>query len=197
MDYASLKSTVLDWLARQDISDTVFESFVTIVEQTISAELKCFDVEDTYAAVPTVDISTGASFIPLPNNFREARVVMVDDKPIYYIEPQKFLTDKYNNGFTIVGNKMLFGGGNSSEHAVTVVYYKRVPHINLVNLKNSIIEKYPNVYLFGCLREAYSYISDIDKSSVMDTRFQRAIEEARFDADTSAYSGSVLTPMAG
>ena len=39
MDYASLRSTVLDWLARQDISDTVFESFVTIVEQTISAEL--------------------------------------------------------------------------------------------------------------------------------------------------------------
>ena len=92
---------------------------------------------------------------------------------------------------------MLFGDGNSSENTATVVYYKRVPHINLANLKNSIIEKYPNVYLFGCLREAYSYVSDIDKSSVMDTRFQRAIEEARFDADTSAYSGSVLTPMAG
>ena len=34
MDYASLKSTVLDWMARQDISNTVFEGFVTIVEQT-------------------------------------------------------------------------------------------------------------------------------------------------------------------
>lgn len=197
MDYASLKSTVLDWLARQDISDTVFEGFVTIVEQTISAELKCLDVEDTYAAVPSVDVSTGFSYVPLPKDFREARVVMVDDKPIFYIEPQKFLSDQYNSGFTIVGNKMLFGKGNLSEHAVTIIYYTRVPHININNLKNSIIEKYPNVYLFGCLREAYSYVSDIDKSSVMDTRFQRAIEEARFDADTSAYSGSVLTPMAG
>lgn len=196
MDYASLRSTVLDWLARQDISDTVFEGFVTIVEQTISAELKCFDVEKTYSASVSTDENNGLSYIKLPEDFREARVVVVNDSPIYYIEPQKFLSDKYNSGFTILSDRMYFGNGNSSYTSVTIDYYTRVPHINTNNLENSIIKKYPNVYLFGCLREAYSYISDMEKSSLMDTRFQRAIEEARFDADTSAYSGSVLTPLA-
>jgi hypothetical protein len=51
------------------------------------------------------------------------------------------------------------------------------------------------VYLFGCLREAYSYISDNDKASLYDTRFTRALEEAKYDADTGAYSGSVLSPL--
>lgn len=196
MDYASLKSTVLDWMARQDISNTVFEGFVTIVEQTISAELKCFDTEEVYTAQP-VSQQDGFSVIELPKDFREARVVSLADKPIMYIEPQKFLSEPYNMGFTIIGGKMYFGNGNlTNESTAKVIYYKRVLHINNDNLTNAVIEKYPNLYLFGCLREAYSYISDNEKASLYDTRFQRAVEEARFDADTSAYSGSVLTPLA-
>lgn len=195
MDYASLKSTVLDWLARQDISDTVFESFVTIVEQTISAELKCFDTEKMLTAVPT-NTELGFSAVELPKDFREARVVMYANDPLLYIEPQKFIENKDNGGFTIVGGKVLLGNGVSGNGSLVIVYYTRVPHINLKNMTNAIIEKYPNIYLFGCLREAYSYISDLEKSSLMDTRLERAIEEARMDADTSAYSGSVLTPLA-
>lgn len=195
MDYASLKSTVLDWLARQDISDTVFESFVTIVEQTISAELKCFDTEKMFTSALT-NTELGYSGVELPKDFREARVVVLANNPLYYVEPQRFMETQDCNGFTIVGGKLLLGRGVLGEGPLTVVYYTRVPHINLKNMTNAIIEKYPNVYLFGCLREAYSYISDIEKSSLMDTRLERAIEEARFDADTSAYSGSVLTPLA-
>ena len=195
MDYASLKSTVLDWLARQDISDTVFESFVTIVEQTISAELKCFDTEKMFTAVPT-NTELGFSAVEIPKDFREARVVMYANNPLLYVEPQKFIENKDNGGFTIVGGKVLLGNGVSGNGSLVIVYYTRVPHINLKNMTNAILEKYPNIYLFGCLREAYSYISDLEKASLMDTRLERAIEEARMDADTSAYSGSVLTPLA-
>lgn len=195
MDYASLKSTVLDWLARQDISDNIFESFVTIVEQTISAELKSFDTEKLFVA-PALELTElgflGAS---LPKDFREARVVMYANNPIYYVEPQKFMQTPQSTGFTIVGGKILVGAGVQGTGSLSVVYYTRVPHINLNNLTNAIIEKYPNIYIFGCLREAYSYISDSEKASLMDTRLQRALEEARVDADTSAYSGSVLTPL--
>lgn len=195
MDYASLKSTVLDWIARQDISDVVFEGFVTIIEQTISAELKCFDLEDTYEAAVSMPENSGLGYVLLPRDFRDARVVTVGDKTLMYIEPQRFMSDEYNGGFTIVAGKMYFGRGVGSGEA-KVIYYKRVPHINNDELNNVIIDKYPNVYLFGCLREAYSYISDNEKASLYDTRFERALEEAKYDADTSAYSGSVLTPLA-
>ena len=195
MDFASLKSTVLDWIARTDISDTVFEGFVTIIEQTLSAELKCFDIEVTFSGTPTLD-TNGFNVITLPKDFREARVVTFDSRPLMYIEPQKFMSDSYNSGFTIISGKMYFGNGlNATTPIVNVVYYKRVPHINMSNMSNVIIEKYPNLYLFGCLREAYMYISDTEKADLMDTRFTRALEEARYDADTSAYSGSVLTPL--
>ena len=195
MDYASLKSTVLDWIARQDISDIVFEGFVTIIEQTISAELKCFDLESTVVGTAEPPEDGGFSVWELPNDFREARVVTLGDKTLMYIEPQRFMSDEYNGGFTIIAGKMYFGRGVGSGE-VKVVYYKRVPHINNSTTTNAIIGKYPNVYLFGCLREAYSYISDNDKASLYDTRFERALDEAKYDADTSAYSGSVLTPMA-
>lgn len=195
MDYASLKSTVLDWIARTDISDVVFEGFVTIIEQTISAELKCFDIEDVFSATPVL-ANNGFTALKLPADFREARVVTFNNKPLMYIEPQKFMSDKYNNGFTIISGNMYFGNGNtSSSPAVNVTYYKRVPHINTENLTNVVIDKYPNLYLFGCLREAYLYISDTEKADLMDTRFTRSLEEARYDADTAAYSGSVLTPL--
>lgn len=195
MDYASLKSTVLDWIARQDISDIVFEGFVTIIEQTISAELKCLDLEGVYGSNVKASEESGFGYVLLPSDFREARVVTVGDKTLMYIEPQRFMSDEYNSGFTIVAGKMYFGRGVGSGGA-EIIYYKRVPHINRSTLSNAIIDKYPNVYLFGCLREAYSYISDNEKASLYDTRFGRALEEAKYDADTSAYSGSVLTPLA-
>lgn len=195
MDYASLKSTVLDWLARQDISDPVFEGFVTIVEQTISAELKCFDTEKVLVETP-VPSDLGYLSVKLPKDFREARVVTFAGNTLLYVEPQKFIETPDSKGFTIIGGVMQFGTGVVGTGDAQIIYYSRVPHININNLSNAIIEKYPNVYLFGCLREAYSYISDMEKASLMDTRMERAIEEARFDADTSAYSGSVLTPQA-
>lgn len=195
MDYASLKSTVLDWIARTDISDVVFEGFVTIIEQTLSAELKCLDMEDHRSVVPYIK-SRGYSGIELPKDFREARVVSLAGNPLMYIEPQKFLSNPQNKGFTIIGDEMFFGNGlNTSDATADVIYYKRVPHINNSNMENAIIKKYPNLYLFGCLREAYMYISDTAKADLMDTRFERALEEARYDADTAAYSGSVLTPL--
>lgn len=193
MDYGSLKSTVLDWIARQDISDIVFEGFVTIVEQTINAELKTFVLEDVLTGLVQSD-ENGYTVLQLPADFREARVVMLGNKTLMYIEPQRFLSNVNCNGFTIISGKICFGNGAGSGIA-QVIYYKRVPHINLQSLNNAIIEKYPNVYLFGCLREAYNYISDLDKASIMDTRFERALEEAKYDADTGAYSGSVLSPL--
>jgi len=193
MDYGSLKSTVLDWIARQDISDVVFEGFVTIIEQTISAELRCYDLEGIFSGTVEED-ENGYTTLSLPTDFREARVVTLGSKPLMYIEPQRFLSNVNCNGFTIIGGKICFGNGAGSGIA-QVTYYKRVPHINLQSLSNAIISKYPNVYLFGCLREAYNYISDVDKASVMDTRFERALEEAKYDADTGAYSGSVLSPL--
>lgn len=185
INYAGLKNTVRDVLARTDITDVAFDIFVMTVEQEVRANFQPLELEAFYES----DIENG--IISLPEDYQLSRVVMVNDNPLTQTDPQTFFQNKYNNNFTTVGNKMYFGDGVQGSH-VKMLYTKMLDGLSSTNGENSITKYYPNLYIFGLLREASYYIDDKERASMYNNRFLEALDLAGIQEDHKRYSGSRL-----
>lgn len=185
VNYTGLKNTIKDILARTDIPDTAFDVFVSTVEQDIRTNLQTLELEDMYEA----DIEDGS--VELPSDYQKSRVVMVNDVPLTQTDPQSFFENKYNNNFTTIGNKMYFGGGVQGNR-VKILYVKFLDGLSATNGENAITKWYPNLYIFGLLREASYYINDKERASVYEQRFTDALDLAGIQEDHKRYSGSRL-----
>lgn len=185
VNYTSLKNTVKDVLARTDIPDTAFDVFVATVEQDIRANLQTLEMEAFFES----DIEEG--YITIPSDYQRAKVVMVDDTPLTQTDPQSFFENRYNNNFTTIGDKIYFGDGVQGNHA-KVLYIKFLDGLSESNGVNSITKWYPNLYIFGLLREASYYIDDKERAAVYEQRFTDALDLAGIQEDHKRYSGSRL-----
>lgn len=185
VNYTSLKNTVKDVLARTDISDTAFDTFIATVEQDIRANLQTLESEAFFEA----EIENGC--IELPPDYQKARVVTVEDVTLTQTDPQTFFENKNNSNFTTIGNKIYFGN-NVQGNKVKILYVKFLDGLSEENGANAITKWYPNLYIFGLLREASYYINDKQRAAEYDQRFVDALDLAGIQEDHKRYSGSRL-----
>lgn len=185
-NYTKLKKTITDYLARDDISDTAINTFIDAVEQNINANFSPKELD----AVVTIDIDADNS-IKLPDDYREARSVQVDDGlPLEQIDPQSFFSMPESSYITTIGDRMYIGKG-ATGGSVRLLYSKRLTPL-YEGEENVISKVYPSLYVFGCLKEAAGYIDDKAKQDYYEAKYAAALEAAMIDADQSRYSGSRL-----
>lgn len=60
------------------------------------------------------------------------------------------------------------------------------------NAGERLIERFPNVFLYGSLQNAYEYIQDEDRAAYWRTRYQEQIEIARLQLTAAQYGGAPL-----
>lgn len=190
VNYTSLKNTVADFLARDDISIVAFNTFIDITEMDITASFSPKELD----AFVELDIQDDG-YVELPTDYRLSRVVKVGDNgPLQQIDPQSFFENTYNSNITTIGTKMYFGKQIQGKKC-KMLYSRRIPSL-ITEEENAISQLYPSLYIFGCLKEAAAYIDDKQKLAIYEQKFMEALESAVVDADTSRYSGSrlVTTP---
>lgn len=185
-NYTKLRTTINDYLARDDISKTAIETFIDIVEADITASFSPKEM-DAFVELPIGEDNT----ITLPDDYRLSRLVKVgDSKPLQQIDPQSFFENQHNNYITTIGNKMYFGK-NVTGKTCQMLYSRRLTPL-YVKETNVISELYPSLYIYGCLKEAAAYIDDKQKLAIYEEKYNAALEDCAVDADQSRYSGSRL-----
>lgn len=100
--YGDLKAAIADWIERTDLDGNIPE-FVRLAEDDIYTDLRSRDNEFLYTitadllAVPAVD---PINPISLPDNFRELKLVTVNDKPLEHISDYEYFYRIRNNSST-------------------------------------------------------------------------------------------------
>lgn len=190
MNLTSLRNQVKDYLARDDISDSVFQVFLVAVEQDIFSNFQPLELDKS----ATITIENGEA--ELPSDAQYVRVVLDSQgATLEQIDNESFFQNKGGSYFTRRGNKLLFGDGVTSGE-VTLLYGAYLQGLSSTRESNIISEKYPSVYLFGLLREASYYIKDTEYASIYNQRFMDALEAATVDDDKARYTGSRLSAHA-
>jgi hypothetical protein len=155
-DYATFKESIAEWANREDWSDALLSSFVSMAEQKFNSELRVDRM---------LQMDSGVAYtrcVQLPDDWLQMQLVKTANPnaadgylPIRYKSNDEFfnLTDCWAYGYyTIVGRSIYFGGAPDATNGIGFIisYYGEVPVFS--DTQDSwIYTKYPNMYLFGAL----------------------------------------------
>lgn len=159
-DYGALLVDAGEYSGRNDVAH-LFPRFVGLAELKLNRLLRVGDMEAT-AAIAVVDGDA-----PLPADFLEARQVLgASGRPIRAMALQQLSecgpATAVPLGYAIVGSRIRpFPVGS---YGLTMNYYARIPPLSAANPTNWLLEKAPDVYLYGLVEEIAIWERDAGKA---------------------------------
>ena len=73
------------------------------------------------------------------------------------------------------------------EYAITITYTADLVPLSQANQTNNVLTKYPNIYLYGCLKQAFIYTEDTEEAVKYDGLFNGAISSANMSEHDIKY----------
>jgi hypothetical protein len=143
-DLDTLKSTVSDWLDRNDL-DTKIPVFILMAEALFNRELRTPDMEKTTTG------QVSGEDTPLPDDYSAMRAIYEEgspDRPLKGIAPSAIRRDFDGTTGTPVAYALISGGIRlvpppSSNLLVTMDYWARIDALSTANPSNWLLGKAP------------------------------------------------------
>jgi hypothetical protein len=198
VDYTSLQTAILAWLARASDADLVTQAptFIQLFEASIKGN-PLFRVREEEQL--DTDTMSGQTYA-LPTGFLEARSLKLNTNPyqfLDYVTPGVFWQTYPSNYtgrpkvFTIEASNLLFGPSPDSAYTFDFLYLK-FTGLSAGSPTNWLILNYPNIYLWGSLIEAADYIDNDRQIAKWKARLDEAISRLEKADWRSRWSGSAL-----
>ena len=193
--YSELKTAIANFLARDDLTDQI-PNFIQLAEGRLSRELETREQEKRATATLTAD----DEYVALPTDLREIREVKLNTNPVVvlsYFSPSSLDTSYAGSGtgkpmgYSVVGREIKFRPIPDSGYTAEIIYIGSLPAISDVSTP-TLFTRSPDVYLYGALSEAYSYLLDEQRAAQYDAKFSRAINEIKIDEERSHYGTGPL-----
>ena len=202
-NYANLKTAIANFLARDDLT-TEIDDFIDLTEADFNRRLRIRDMEVVDNAF-IINAETEA----LPAGFLQIRSFIITsttpDTGLVLMSPfHQANTQGHDNigtprAYSIEGTNFRFSPIPDNDQTARLSYYKAFDNIDATTTTNSILTKYPDIYLYGALYYASTFIRGMDQGTVVQfkTQYESAIKQAE-DADAlDKYNGSPLIQRSG
>ncbi len=184
--YAELVTQVNAWCHRSDMSAQV-PVFLLTVEETLNDILRVREmiVRDVIVA-PSAD----EAYEQLPTDFLALHSIRFNTDPVvnptpataHFIEElrKRFMhaggTPRH---YCIVNNQILFERIPTGSPELEISSYVKIPALNATTqTSNGILERYPLLYLYGCLAEAHTFLDYDARLASFAGKFAAAIDTA-------------------
>lgn len=190
--YNELKTSIADWLNRDDLT-AVIPDFISLAEAQLERRLP---VE---RMVKRANATIDTPFSAVPSDFVAAKsLVLTSTAPI---QPLEFLSEdeldakKYvyrTTGkplyFTVVGTQFEVLPAPDTEYTAELTYVATLAKLSVSNTTNWILQRHPDVYLYGSLMQAAPYLRDDDRVQMWGPMYLQAIEDMLVQDSRAAVS---------
>jgi hypothetical protein len=170
-DYASLKSTVLDWSARSDVA-TIMDDVIRFTTDYLNfggsdasdVPLRCREMEAVTSLTPASGICS------LPSDYLQYRRVVEDAstrRELTYITPDQaevLWPSRFGglgSNFTVISSSLYTFPLVSND--VELTYYQKIPNLDGTTTTNWVLTKAPQIYFRGCLMFIADYVRRTDE----------------------------------
>ena len=177
--FAELKTSILDELNRDDITDAV-EGFIALCEARTERRLRTREM--AVKSTLTVD----AAEVDVPADFLETRSLWLTTTPVTYLNYfslEDFIDHQASRAatgkptvYTIVGDKYLFSPSPDDSYTANIVYYQSIPRLSDVQASNWLLAKHPDIYFYGSLIHSAPYLKDDPRLAVWLSLYDQAID---------------------
>jgi len=184
-NYSELQTSIANWLHRSDLT-AVIPDFIALAESRIN---RLFTARGTEID-STLTATSGSAFIDLPADFGAPIALWLES-----FVPRQALILKlpvelgyvpiaaYPTYWAIKDGQIQLDRIADAAYPLTLRYVQDV-NIAATNT-NYILTNYPDIYLFGALIEAASFIRDSAQLPIWQQKFDTAIVEAQTNENSS------------
>jgi hypothetical protein len=190
--YTALKSSVADWLNRDDLT-SVIPDFISLAEAQMERRLP------TQKMVKRSNATIDTPFSALPSDFLSLKsLVLTSTAPV---QPLVFLTEDELDAkkwiyrttgkpqyFSLIGNQVEVLPAPDTGYTAELTYVATLAKLSDSNASNWVLERHPDVYLYGALLQASPYLRDDERISVWAGLYQSAMEELMLQNERAAFS---------
>ncbi len=190
--YDDLVAMVGNWMDRDDLADRIPE-FVSLLEGRLNRLLRTV-MQETPA---TFAISSGT--YSLPEDFRKMRSLYFYGKPamrLSEVPPSDIANwgssfNPQTRVFAVQGRTLLLADAPTPDKPITLsaLYWRRIPPLGTFQPVNWLLEEHPDVYLWGALHQAATYIRDPEALDASKIYLDEAIAELIAMSAKDQYGG--------
>jgi hypothetical protein len=199
--YDDLIALIGTWMGRNDLQ-TQSSNFIRLFESEFNLKLK--QLENKIST--TLTASSTSRYLSLPSDYRKLDNLAfnTDPRDIQFV-PEK-LANQISGGdanrqgrpklFSIVSSSQIeLNPRPDSDYSFTLTYYRSLPALGSTNQSNWLLEETPNAYLYGSLKHASNYISDIEKRNDVKNIYDELVRDMFLDDFDRRYGGSAIRVM--
>jgi hypothetical protein len=195
-NYSELKTAVVDWADRADISTARIEDFIYLAEADASQLLRVPAMEHQELLV----VADGR--VTIPFDYLELRRLTWQgdtEKVLQYMSWDNFVD--VNNDVNDPNNVLYFSRQGPSwwlakdvgdGEEILCHYYRFVPALTDTDDTNWLLSISPQAYLFGALRYLYEFTMDNERAAYWDAKFKAELGKLQGIADQAEYRGSTI-----
>jgi hypothetical protein len=175
--YLGLKDSIEAWSHRNDVASRL-DDFIDLAESEMLKWIRIRDMETRATAV------TSGRYLSLPSDFLEMRRLRMISGAQYFEvlsstpEGMYITQDSGMPKLFTVTSQVEFDRTPDSAYTVEMQYYGKPTALSASNTSNSILTKYPNIYLFGSLWALYLWALQEDKAEYYYGKLMQAIQTA-------------------
>lgn len=190
--FNALKASIADWLNRDDLTSTI-PDFISLAEAQLERRLPV--QKRTQRSTATIS----AQFSSLPSDFVSAKsLVLTSTSPV---QPLTFLTEDeldakkaiYRTSgkplfFCLIGNQIEVLPAPDTSYTVEITYVATLAKLSDSNTSNWLLERHPDVYLYGSLLQAAPYLRDDERVGLWTPLYAQAIEDMVVQNERAAFT---------
>lgn len=180
-NYSELQTAILSWVEHPAATAKV-QDFIALAEAEITADVSV----DPMKLEQAVAFLSGASEVALPANLinpeqfristaRNPDVLIVSREMLQEFSLNARTFDSQRVYGAIVGRTLQLFPAQTSAGEVRVFGKCAIPALSDTNTTNWLLTAFPNVYLFGAIREAGSFLRDENMIAWAEGRYQSAV----------------------
>lgn len=195
MNYATLKTTIADFLNREDLT-AVIPTFIRLCEAEFNRRLR------TYQMVVRADALIDTQYTALPGDFLEVRSLYLKTNPIQRLEYKSIegLTEakiSTANGrptmFSIVGTTIEVYPSPDVAYNGEMIYYGSIPNLTDASPVNWLLANHFDVYLHGALMQSAPYLKEDARVQVWGTAYENAINQINLASERFETGGGNIS----
>ena len=183
-NYANLKAEIISFAGRDDLSSKV-DTFIDLAEsQMYNNRFKTLLLDDFETTTTLVTIG-GTNAVALPATYLGQRTLTIQsggvECELIYNAPsalKKYSTNGFPTHYTVEGTNIVFDSTPDDVYNLEFVYFAKPLPLDSSNPVNSVLTKYPDIYLWGALSNVYKFTSEPEDAASYYNEFIQAIRGA-------------------
>ena len=192
--YAELKSSVADWLNRDDLT-TVIPDFIELAEAELTRNLRHRKM------ITRSDANLNSEYTQTPADWFQTQTLILETDPgtqLEYITPEALNAKRAGSvavgkplWYTMIGTEIQVYPPADGTYTAELVYYAELPALTDSNTTNWLLTLAPDIYLYGTLMQTAPYLQDDARLQTWAALYQKKMQDIEISNERTTGQTSV------